>query len=121
MSSYCMVITTAPSREIAEKLAEGILGNHLAACVQMAEIRSFYIWEGVLQKEGEVALSIKTTEARYPELEAWIKGAHPYDVPEIIKLPIIDGLSAYLDWIDSATGIDRIKGDNSNTDELEKL
>jgi len=105
MSSYCMVITTAPSRKIAEKLAEGILESRLAACVQMAEIRSFYIWEGVLQKEGEVALYIKTTEARYPELEAWIKGVHPYEVPEIIKLPITDGLPAYLDWLDSTTGM----------------
>ena len=116
-----MVITTAPNREIAEKLAEGILGNHLAACVQMAEIRSFYIWEGTLQKEGEVALFIKTTEACYCNLEAYILERHPYDVPEIIKLPITGGLPAYLDWIESITGIHRVKGDNSNTDEQEKL
>lgn len=83
-----MVITTAPNREIAEKLAEGILESRLAACVQMAEIRSFYIWEGVLHKEGEVALYIKTTEARYSKLEAYIEEYHPYDVPEIIKLPM---------------------------------
>ncbi len=99
-----MVITTAPDREVAEKLAEGILGNRLAACVQMAEIRSFYIWEGKLQKEGEVALYIKTTEACYGNLEAHIKEHHPYDVPEIIKLPITGGLAGYLDWIDLTTG-----------------
>jgi periplasmic divalent cation tolerance protein len=116
-----MVITTAPNREIAEKLAEGILESRLAACVQMAEIRSFYIWEGALQKEGEVALSIKTTEACYCNLEAHILEHHPYDVPEIIKLSITGGLPSYLDWIDSSTGIDRVKGDNSNTNEEEKL
>ena len=99
-----MVITTAPSREIAEKLAEGILESRLAACVQMAEIRSFYIWEGVLQKEGEVALHIKTTEACYCNLEACILEHHPYDVPEIIKLPITGGLSGYLNWINSIVG-----------------
>lgn len=104
MNSCCMVITTAPGREVAEKLAEGILSRKLAACVQMMAIRSFFLWEGELQKGGEVALHIKTTEARYSELEAWIKGAHPYDVPEIIKLPITGGLPGYLDWVDSTTG-----------------
>ena len=104
MSSYCLVITTAPSREIAEKLAEGILEQRFAACVQMAEIRSFFIWEGELQKEGEVALYIKTTEACYPDLEAHILEHHPYDVPEIIKLPITGGLPGYLGWVEASTG-----------------
>ena len=101
-----MVITTAPSRELAEKLAEGSLSRKLAACVQMMAIRSFYIWDGELQKEEEVALHIKTTEARYSELEAHILEHHPYDVPEIIKVPITGGLPAYLDWVDFATGND---------------
>ena len=102
---YCMVITTAPSRDIAEKLAEGILELRLAACVQMAEIRSFYIWEGELQKESEVALYIKTTEAQYSKLEAYIEEYHPYDVPEIIKLPITGGLPGYLNWLDMTTAL----------------
>jgi periplasmic divalent cation tolerance protein len=103
MSNYCMVITTTPNREIAEKLAESILNQRLAACVQMADIRSFFIWEGGLQKEGEVALYIKSTESCYSKLEAHILEHHPYDVPEIIMLPITGGSSAYLCWIDSAT------------------
>ncbi len=98
-----MVITTAPDRETAEKLAESILEQHLAACIQMADIQSFFIWEGKLQKEGEVALYIKTTEARYHDLEAHILEHHPYDVPEIIMLPITGGLPGYLCWIDGAT------------------
>ena len=102
-SSYCIVITTAPDREEAENLAEGILGNHLAACVQMADIRSFFIWEGAIQKESEVALYIKTTDARYSDLEAYILENHSYDVPEIIKLPVTGGLPAYLNWLDSTT------------------
>jgi len=104
MSSYCIVITTAPDRKLAEKLAEGILGNRLAACVQMTDIRSFYLWEGALRKEIEVILYIKTTEARYSKLEAYIEEYHPYDVPEIIKLPITGGLPGYLNWLDSTTG-----------------
>ncbi|MEI6651733.1 MAG: divalent-cation tolerance protein CutA [Chlorobiaceae bacterium] len=103
-SSYCMVMTTAPDRETAEKLAEGILDNHLAACIQMADIRSFFLWEGALLKEKEVALYIKTTDARYSDLEVYIEEYHPYDVPEIIKLPVTDGLPGYLDWLDSTTG-----------------
>ncbi|MBV5326302.1 MAG: divalent-cation tolerance protein CutA [Chlorobium sp.] len=106
MSSHCIVITTAPDRELAEKLAEGILGNRLAACVQMTDIRSFYLWEGALRKEIEVVLYIKTTEARYPDLEAWITKVHSYAVPEIVKLPITGGSPGYLNWLDSTTGIE---------------
>ncbi|TLU51278.1 MAG: divalent-cation tolerance protein CutA, partial [Chlorobium sp.] len=85
-SNYCMVVTTAPDWQEAENLADGILNNRLAACVQMADIRSFFLWDGVMQKESEVVLYIKTTEARYSALEAYIQEYHPYDVPEIIKL-----------------------------------
>ncbi|MEI8032088.1 MAG: divalent-cation tolerance protein CutA [Chlorobiaceae bacterium] len=101
---YCMVITTLPDREEAERLAEGILSNRLAACVQMAGVRSFFLWDGSLQKEDEVVLSIKTTEARYSELEAYIAEYHSYDVPEIIKLPVTGGLPGYLDWVGASTG-----------------
>ncbi len=104
-NSYCMVITTVPDQEEAEKMAEGILESRLAACVQMADIRSFFLWEGELQKESEVALSIKTTEARYSKLEAYIEEYHPYDVPEIIKLPITGGLPGYLNWLDETTAL----------------
>ena len=102
-SRYCIVISTAPDREEAENLAEGILDNRLAACVQMADIRSFFLWEGAMQKESEVALYIKTTEARYSDLEAYIQEYHSYDVPEIIKLPVTGGLPGYLNWLESTT------------------
>jgi periplasmic divalent cation tolerance protein len=99
-----MVITTAPGRDEAESLAEGILGNRLAACVQMSDIRSFFLWEGALLREEEVVLTIKTTEKRYAELEAYIREYHPYDVPEVVKLPVTGGLPGYLGWLDSTTG-----------------
>jgi periplasmic divalent cation tolerance protein len=100
-----MVITTTPCREEAENLAEGILDNRLAACVQMADIRSFFLWEGAMQKESEVALYIKTTEARYSDLEAYILESHSYDMPEIIKLPVTGGLPGYLNWLDATTAL----------------
>jgi len=105
MSDFCLVITTVPNREAAENLAENILNNRLAACVQMADIRSFFIWEGKLNKEGEVILYIKTTEACYHDLEAHILEHHSYDVPEIIMLPITGGLSGYLEWINVTTAL----------------
>lgn len=105
--SYCMVITTAPDRQEAESLAEGILRNRLAACVQMTDIRSFFLWDGALQREDEVSLSIKTTEKRYAELEAYIHEYHPYDIPEIIRIPVTGGLPGYLGWLDSTTRSDK--------------
>jgi periplasmic divalent cation tolerance protein len=117
-TAYCMVITTAPDREEAENLAEGILQNRLAACVQMADIRSFFFWEGAVQKEDEVALSIKTTEARYSALEAYIQEYHPYDVPEIIKLPVTGGLPGYLNWLDSTTEEDLGQKDTKDQEML---
>lgn len=103
-SRYCVVITTAPDRQEAEKLAEGVLENRLAACVQMSDIRSFFLWEGALQREEEVVLTIKTTEERYAALESYIGEYHPYDVPEIIKVPVTGGLPGYLSWLDATTG-----------------
>ncbi len=102
-NGYCVVITTVPDREAAERLAEGILGNRLAACIQMSDIRSCFIWDGGLQREEEVVLTIKTTGKRYAGLEAYIAEYHPYDVPEVIRLPITAGLPGYLSWLDEMT------------------
>ncbi|AAM72832.1 MAG TPA: divalent-cation tolerance protein CutA [Chlorobaculum sp.] len=101
---YCMVITTAPSREEAEKLAQGILENCLAACVHLSDIRSFFFWDGEMQNDDEVSLFIKTTKKRYDALESYIQEYHPYDVPEIIQLPITGGSPEYLAWLDAMTG-----------------
>ena len=103
-SGYCMVITTAPERDEAEKLARGILENRLAACVQLSDIRSFFFWDAVIQQDDEVSLFIKTTTKRYAALESYIREYHPYDVPEIIQLPIIGGSPEYLAWLDATTG-----------------
>lgn len=103
-NGYCVVVTTAPDREEAGKLARGILENRLAACVQMSDIRSLFLWEGTMQREEEVALTIKTTDRRYAELEAYIAEYHSYDVPEIIRIPVTGGLPGYLSWLDDTTG-----------------
>ncbi|UWX58156.1 divalent-cation tolerance protein CutA [Chlorobaculum sp. MV4-Y] len=102
-SGYCMVITTVPDRNEAEKLAQGILENHLAACVHLSDIHSFFFWDGQIQDDNEVSLFIKTTTKRYDALESYIQEYHPYDVPEIIQLPIIGGSPEYLAWLDATT------------------
>jgi len=99
-----LVITNMPSRDSAEKLAGDLVEAGLAACVNiLAPCRSVYRWEGKLQREEEHPLLIKTTDDRYPMLEQAIFAGHPYDVPEIIALPVATGFPAYLDWVEAET------------------
>ena len=99
-----LVLSNAPNEEVAEQLARSIIDRRLAACVNiLPAMRSIYRWEGVVEEAPEIAMQIKTTSAHYDELEAFIKAAHPYAVPEIIAIPIVDGLPAYLDWIEQET------------------
>lgn len=95
-----LVISNLPDREAAEALAKEIVGRRLAACVNiLAPCRSVYRWQGEIEQADEVPLLIKTTRARYAELEAAMRELHPYQVPELIALPLAAGLAAYLDWV----------------------
>lgn len=98
-----MVMTTVTGRDEAERLAEGILRNRLGACVQMADVRSVFLWQGKVQREDEVLLLVKGVGERYEELEDYIRSHHSYDVPEILRLPVTGGFSDYLAWLDSVT------------------
>jgi periplasmic divalent cation tolerance protein len=100
---YCVVMCSCPSDEHAEKLARSIVEHKLAACVQISPIRSFYEWKGEIHNEEERLLFIKSSTQLYSELEAFISKNHPYEVPEIIQLPVHKGLKRYLDWIDSVS------------------
>lgn len=101
---YCMVTVTCASRADAETLAAAVLEKRLAACVQLSDIESFYRWKGSLHKEPEVLMIMKTRKKLYPELERHIRRHHSYEVPEIVQIPIENGLNAYLGWIDEVTG-----------------
>ncbi|MGD9875432.1 divalent-cation tolerance protein CutA [Desulfococcus sp.] len=103
MSDYCLVTVACATRTDAEGLAAGILEKRLAACVQLSEITSFYEWKGVLHKDPEVLMLIKTRRDLYPMLESHISRHHSYEVPEIVQIPIENGLAAYLGWIDEVT------------------
>lgn len=102
-----LVMTNLPDRASAETLAELLIENRLAACVTILQpCRSVYRWKGAIESTDEVPLLIKTTEVRYPELEAAIRTHHPYAIPEIIALPITSGLPGYLAWVTAETQSD---------------
>lgn len=99
-----VVITNLPDRAAAEKLADALVEQRVAACVNiLAPCRSTYRWKGAVQHDEEHPMLIKTTSGRYPALEAAIRAGHPYELPEIIAVPAERGLPAYLDWVASET------------------
>ncbi len=104
MSDALLVITNLPDAASAAKLAQQLIEVRAAACVnQLAPCTSTYRWQGKIETATEVPLLIKTTQAAYPRLEKLIRAAHPYELPEIIAVPVSDGLPAYLDWVATET------------------
>ena len=102
--SALIVITNAPNRDVALKIARALIERKLAACVNiLAECTSVYRWQGRLENETEVPLLIKTRAAIYSEVEAAIKSLHPYELPEIVAVPIERGLPEYLEWLGAET------------------
>ena len=98
-----LVLTNLPDRAAAERIADLVIEKRFAACVNILACRSVYRWNGAVQRDEEHPLLIKTTADRYAELESAIRGAHPYELPEIIAVPIERGLTAYLDWVAAET------------------
>jgi len=97
-------LTNLPDRAAAERLAALLIEQRLAACVNiLAPCRSVYRWKGVVQRDEEHPMLIKTTAERYPALEKALREGHPYELPEIIAVPIERGLPAYLDWVAAET------------------
>ena len=99
-----LVLTNLPDRAAAERLAALLIEQRLAACVNiLAPCRSVYRWKGAVQREEEHPMLIKTTAGRYAALEKVLRAGHPYELPEIIAVPIERGLPAYLDWVAAET------------------
>ena len=98
--STLLVLTNLPDRAAAERLADSLIEKRLAACINiLAPCRSVYRWQGAVQHDEEHPMFIKTTAERYASLEAAIRAGHPYELPEIIAVPIECGLAAYLEWV----------------------
>lgn len=95
-----LVMTNLPDCAAAERIAENLVTEGVAACVNiLADCTSVYHWEGKLNRTSEVPLLIKTTKAAYPRLQDALRKLHPYEVPEIIALPVSAGLPEYLNWV----------------------
>jgi periplasmic divalent cation tolerance protein len=104
MEQPILVLTNLPDAAAAKVIARQLVERRLAACVNMLpQVQSIYQWNGAVEEANEITLLIKTTQERYADLEASIKAAHPYDVPEIIAMPIVQGLPQYLNWIENET------------------
>jgi periplasmic divalent cation tolerance protein len=100
-----LVLTNLPDRAAAERLADALITERLAACVNiLAPCRSVYRWQGAVRHDEEHPMLIKTTEERYAALEQAIRTRHPYELPEIVAVRIERGLAAYLDWLAAETG-----------------
>ncbi len=104
MSNKIIVFCTVPSASEAKSLAQTLVGEQLAACATLLPaVQSVYRWQGVVEEAEENLLMIKTTEARWEAIRQRILELHSYDVPEILAVPVMAGLLAYLEWIDSST------------------
>ena len=98
-----LVLCTCPDKDCAERLAEAAVTRRLAACVNvMPGLSSLFTWQGALDRADEVMLVAKTTPAAYPALEELWRELHPYELPEVIGVPIAVGSKAYLQWISDA-------------------
>ena len=100
---YGMLLTSLPDADAARRIASLLVGEHLAACVQLSSIESFYRWEGRIANEPETLLLIKTRTALFKPAIARIKQVHPYSVPEIVGMPFTAGFEGYFRWIDGST------------------
>ena len=99
-----LVLTQLPDRASAQALARALVEQRLAACVSIgAPADSLYHWRGEIEMAREVPVTIKTCADLYPAVEAAVRAAHPYELPEIIAVPISHGLPHYLDWIAAET------------------
>lgn len=103
-TGVCVVLVTAPSQEKAAELAHALVGEKLAACVNLVPgLRSIYRWEGAVEDASEVLLLVKTTHDRFDALHQRVLALHPYDVPEVVKLDVAAGHLPYLDWVRDST------------------
>jgi len=104
MNEHVVILCTAPDPDVGAALGRSLVEKRLAACVNVVGgVRSLYVWDGKVCDDREVQLVIKTRAVRGAEVRAVLEAEHPYDVPEILELPITGGSAAYLAWVDAQT------------------
>lgn len=105
MVDHLVVLVTVPSDEVGRKIASTLVDERLCACVNILPgVSSFYVWEGEVHSDEELLLVIKTTGGRLEAMMVRVRELHPYDVPEIIALPVVEGSQDYLSWIEGVVG-----------------
>jgi periplasmic divalent cation tolerance protein len=101
---HILVFITVPSQEVAQQIANTLMESNLAACVNIIPgISSIYHWQGGVEQDSELLLIVKTKKALFEQLETMVISNHPYDLPEIIAMPIVLGSEDYLNWIENET------------------
>jgi periplasmic divalent cation tolerance protein len=104
MTDAIVVLCTCPDQTSADLLCEQLLNQRLAACInQLPGVTSVYRWQGKVERATEIQLIIKSRQLLFAELQACIQANHPYEVPELLALPVSAGLPAYLDWLSGET------------------
>jgi len=104
MSDFVLALTTLPADFDTTRLAEDLVGSGVAACIQILPVRSVYTWKGVPQVDQEQQLVMKTTAGQVDRLWDLLRGRHPYEVPEFVVVPVIDGSEDYLTWVEHNVG-----------------
>lgn len=100
IDNVLIVLTNCPDAEVADRLARTLVEQRLAACVnRLPAVDSVYRWQGAVERAVEVPLLIKSTRERLSEIQEVIRALHPYEVPEIVAIPVVAGLPAYLRWV----------------------
>jgi periplasmic divalent cation tolerance protein len=105
VSGCCQVTTTLPDQATAEHLGATLVQERLAACAQVVgPISSTYWWQGRVERSGEWYCHLKTTRARLPDIQRRVRELHPYELPELVAVPLVDGDQQYLKWIEESVG-----------------
>jgi periplasmic divalent cation tolerance protein len=105
---YLVILNTCPDKESATKVANSLIERQLAACVNILPgLTSVYPWKGQIETGEEVLLIIKSTRSAYEAVETAIRETHPYELPEVVAVPIVAGLQAYLSWIGESVVTDK--------------
>jgi periplasmic divalent cation tolerance protein len=105
MTDKIVILSTCASEEDAERIARALVDARLAACVNvLPKARSFYRWKGAVEDAAECLLVIKSSRSLFGALRAALEKEHPYEVPELIALPVVDGAPNYLNWLDENLG-----------------
>ena len=104
--SALLCFCTCPDAATAERIADALVGERLAACVNVLPgVRSVYRWQGVVERADEVLLLVKTGRERLEALTARVNALHPYELPELVAVEVAGGLGAYLDWVSEQTRV----------------